>query len=343
MYFRNVIFTIPARNELRKDGDCMHTPQETSKIGVVLAKAAAYDETAARETRNLLNMLDIPLGAGDRVLVKPNLLRADVLACTNALVVAESCRWLRDKGCIVTVGDSPGFGTAKGVARFIGLEDALAKAGCGEVPIISLDSPVKRPLSLGGWIGLSRHALETDCILNIPRLKAHTQMRVTGAVKNLFGCISGIRKAFAHTHYGDKERNGVWMFPSMVADILTHLPPVWSLMDAVVSMHVRGPSGGREFHSGLLAASANPVALDTVVYSLLGVSPEEVPLWFELQRRESVGAFLEEIVPYGEPVGTFDLSGFMLPMNLAPQTFNPARLMVSTVKRLWARHAMRKG
>ena len=313
------------------------------KIGVILAKAAAYDEAAARKTRDVLNMLDMPLAAGDRVLVKPNLLRADILTCSNAMIVAGACRWLLDKGCKVTVGDSPGFGTAKGIAKFIGLEDALAKAGCGEVPVISLDSPVKRPLTLGGEIGLSRHALEADYILNIPKLKAHTQMRITGAVKNMFGCISGVRKAFAHSQYGDKERDGVAMFPSLVADILNHLPPVWSLMDAVVSMHVRGPSGGREFHSGLLAASANPVALDTTVYSLLGVSPEELPLWTELQRRGAVGAFLEEIVPYGEPVGEFDLSGFMLPMNLAPQTFNPARLMVSTAKRLWARYVTQKG
>lgn len=316
--------------------------EETPKIGVILAKAAAYDEAAARKTRDILKMLNMPLAAGDRVLVKPNLLRADFLTCTNAMIVAESCRWLLDKGCKVTVGDSPGFGTAKGVAKFIGLEDALAKAGCGEVPVISLDSPVKRPLTLGGKIGISRHALEADYILNIPKLKAHTQMRVTGAVKNMFGCISGVRKAFAHSQYGDKERNGVQAFPSLVADILNHLPPVGSLMDAIVAMHVRGPSGGREFHSGLLAASANPVALDTAVYSLLGVSPEELPLWAELQRRKAVGAFLKEIVPYGEPVGEFDLSGFMLPVNLASQTFNPARLMVSTAKRLWAHYVTQK-
>ena len=177
----------------------------------------------------------------------------------------------------------------------------------------------------------------------MPKLKAHTQMRVTGAVKNLFGGIRGGRKACAHSRYGDRERNGIQMFPSLVADILGHLPPVATLMDGITAMHVRGPSGGKEFPAHFLAAGANPVGVDTAVYSMLGVSPEEIPLWRELQRRQMPGAFPEELVIYGECVNEFDLSSFMLPMNLAPQTFNPARLMVSTAKRLWARYVTQKG
>ena len=315
----------------------MPEPQALPRFNVALAKAGAYDESAVRTARTLLDFLDIPLSRGDKVLVKPNLLRADVLTCTNATIVAGVCHYLLDKGCAVTVGDSPGFGTAKGVAKAIGLDEAMAKAGCKDVPLITLDSPVAKPLSLGGTIGLSRHALETDHIFNVPRLKAHVQMRVTGAVKNLFGCISGVRKAFAHSRHGDKEQDGVQVFPSLVADILGHLPPVVTLMDGITAMHVRGPSGGKEYPSHFLAASASPVALDTAVYAMLGVAPEEIPLWKELQRRNAPGAFLEEIVLSGEDIGEFDLSGFMLPMNLMPQTFNPARLMVSTAKRLWAR------
>ncbi|SBW03505.1 conserved hypothetical protein [uncultured delta proteobacterium] len=315
----------------------MTEPQLPPRYNVVLAKATAYDEEAVKTARTLLAFLDIPFAPGDRVLVKPNLLRADVLTCTNATIVAGVCRYLLDMGCNVMVGDSPGFGTARGVAKSIGLDVALARAGCGEVPLISLDSPVKKPLSLGGSIGLSRHALEADYIVNLPKLKAHVQMRVTGAVKNLFGCISGVRKAFAHTRHGDKETDGVQVFPSLIADILNHLPPVVTLMDGITAMHVRGPSGGKEFPARFLAASASPVALDTAVYSMLGVAPEDIPLWRELRRRNAPGAFLEQVALSGEDLCEFDLSGFMLPMNLMPQAFNPVRLVVSTVKRLWAR------
>ena len=312
-------------------------PQVLPRFNVRLEKATAYDDAAVATAGKMLDFLDLPIASGDRVLVKPNLLRADALTCTNAVIIAGVCRYLLDKGCKVTVGDSPGFGTTTGIAKAIGLDAALAQYGCSGVPLVTLDSPVNKPLTLGGTVGISRHALETDHILNIPKLKAHVQMRVTGAVKNLFGCISGLRKAVLHTRYGDKEKDGVPAFPSAVADIARHLPPVITLMDGIVAMHVRGPSGGRPFPAHFLAASASPVALDTAVYSMLGVTPEAVPLWHELRRRNEPGAFFEEIVLSGMDIAEFDLSGFLLPMNLAPQTFNPARLVVSTAKRLWAR------
>ncbi|MDR3074206.1 MAG: DUF362 domain-containing protein [Deltaproteobacteria bacterium] len=312
----------------------LHIP---AHIPVVLARVAAYDAEAARAVGGLLDQIALPVRPGDRVLVKPNLLRADALTCTNALVVAAACAYLRDKGCRVVVGDSPGFGTAKGIAKHIGLDEALAEAGCGEIPVISLDSPVRKPLSLGGGIGLSRHALEADHILSIPRLKAHIQMRVTCAVKNLFGCVSGVRKALAHGKHGDKEQDGARVFPSLVADIAGHLPPVSALLDAVLAMHVRGPSGGRPFAASLLAASPSPVALDTAVYTLLGLSPEAVPLWRELQRRRVPGAFAQEVAFAGDAAEAFDFSGFIVPAALMPESFSPARLLASTARRLLAR------
>ena len=318
-------------------------PQTLPRFTVKFAKVASYDHAAVTTAGELLDSLKLPIAPGDRVLVKPNLLRANVLACTHAVITAGVCRYLRDRGCRVTVGDSPGFGTAKGVAKAIGLNTALEQFGCADLPFITLDLPVRKPLTLGGSLGLSRHALETDHILNLPKLKAHSQMRVTGATKNLFGCISGIRKAVLHSQYGDKERDGIAMFPSAVADILRYLPPVTTLMDGVTAMHVSGPSAGREFPAHFLAASKSPVALDTAVYSMLGVPPEEVPLWHELRRRNEPGSFFEEIILSGENIATFDLSGFILPYKLLPQTFNPIRLMVSTTKRLWARLVTVKG
>lgn len=315
-------------------GMCAQTARRHT---VILAKAATYAE-AAKTIPDLLDCLNIPLRPGEKILLKPNLLRADMLTCSNATVTAVVCRYFLDHGCRVTLGDSPGFGTAQGVAKHIGLNAALAKSGCSNVPLISLDSPVAQPLTLGGHIGLSRHALETDRIINLPRLKAHSQMRVTASVKNLFGCISGLRKAFVHAKHGDKKKNGIDVFSSAVADIPDLLPPVTTLLDGVETMHVTGPSGGRSFPGRFLAASSSPVALDTVVYSMLGASPQEIPLWFELQRRNASGAFLRNIAIKGVPMETIDLSGFRLPPALQSQSFYSFRLIKSTLKRIWAQY-----
>lgn len=312
------------------------------RIDVMLAKVSSYGEESDTAVRRLLEWIDMPVSSGDKVLVKPNLLRADVLTCTSASIVAAVCRFLLDKGCKVVVGDSPGFGTAKGVAKAIGLDAALAKTlgkGVSDVPLITLGSPVKRPLSLGGNIYLSRQALEADHIVNLPKLKAHTQVRVTASVKNLFGCVSGLRKAVLHAKYGDRSQGDIAVFPSAIVDILGYMPKMTTVLDGIEAMHVRGPSGGKPYPAHLLAVSESPVALDTAVYAMLGVAPEEVPVWRELVRRNIPGSLPEDILVSGEEMAAFDFTDFKLPRTLTPEAFNPLRLARSTVKRLWARLA----
>ncbi len=314
-------------------------------IPVILARCDAYDQAALVPlAERLLAAANFAPKAGTRVLVKPNLLRSDAkgLICTNARLVAAVCRYLLACGCRVSIGDSPGFGSAPGVARSIGLQEALAHTlgampGGKDIPILTLDSPVTRPLGLGGSIALSRHALEADHILNLPKMKAHSQMRMTGAVKNLFGCVPGVRKAVLHARHGDKTKGDAARFPALIADIMAHLPPVTSLLDGIVAMHVTGPSNGKPYPANLLAASASPVALDTAVYTLMGVSPDQIPLWHELQRRKAPGAFVQHITLTGDPVKSFDFSGFTLPATLMDESFNPLRLLKSTIRRLWAR------
>ncbi len=313
-------------------------------IPVVLARCAGYDAPGLPQfVGEILEAAGYRPKAGDAVLVKPNLLRADPTGptCTHPAVVAAACAYLLDHGCRVTVGDSPGFGTAPGVAAANGLTAALAGlcASRGAVPILvrSLDSPVYRSCGTGPRIALSRYALEADHILTLPKLKAHSQMRLTGAVKNCFGCVSGMRKAWLHAKHGDKSRDGYRQFPALLADIPELLPPVVCLMDGIIAMHVTGPSSGKPYAAGLLAASLSPVALDTAVFSLLGRSAEEVPLWAELQRRRAPGAFLQDIFLRGAAPELFDFRSFIVPAALAEESFNPLRLARSTVRRLWAR------
>ncbi len=313
-------------------------------IPVILARCESYDPAAVIPlAARMLDAAGFAPAPGARVLVKPNFLTADPggIICTHPLVVAAVCRHLLDRGCRVRIGDSPGFGTAPGVARSIGLPRVLDEVladmpGGRDIPVLTLGRPVSRPLTLGGSVALSRHALEADHILNLPKLKAHSQMRVTGAVKNLFGCVPGVRKAVLHARHGDKAQDGAACFPSLIADIMRHLPPVTTLLDAVTAMHVTGPSKGSPYPAGLLAASASPVGLDTAVCTLMGLAPDDVPLWRELTRRRAPGALFRDLALGGDSADCFDFSTFVLPGRLMAETFNPFRLLKSTLRRLWA-------
>ena len=307
------------------------------RIPVAMEHCADYAPQAVlRAVRECLRAADIVFPHGARVLVKPNLLKAtpDGLACTHPQVVRAVCACVKEQGGRPFVADSPGFGSGRKVARRIGLT-ALLEADA--VPVRDLGRAVRRKLPMGHSIGVSRLALEADMICNVSKLKAHCQMRVTGAVKNLFGCVPGTRKAIAHTVHGDMHSPRGPRFESLIIELAGLLPPTVSLMDGVRAMHVRGPSGGSAFALGLLAASPSAVALDTAVYALLGLAPGDVPLWRECIRRALPGAVMDDVRFPLRPITDFDAASLQLPERLDPMTFHPVRLGISALRRALAR------
>ncbi len=303
-------------------------------ISVALTRCASYARPEVEDgVRAVFAAAGYAPAPGTRVLVKPNFLKADPtgLCCTHPEVVRAACVYLLDRGCRVTVGDSPAFGSAARVASSIGLAPMLSELG---VPVITLDSPRTVTLPSGMRIGISRHALETDAVLSVPRIKAHTQMRLTCSVKNLFGCVSGVRKAVAHSTHGDKGN----AFRTLLAEVPAMLPPTAALADGIVAMDRMGPSEGDPCSLGVLGAALEPVALDTAIYTMLGTTPQAVPLWGELQARKAHGARMEEVFfPMLGPDAFRDVR-FRLPRSLTPESFHPLRLLRSAFRRLWARY-----
>lgn len=298
-------------------------------LPVAMTRCAAYARQAVeRATGEVLDACGWQPAAGSRVLVKPNLLKAAPLACTHPEVTRAACAWLLDRRVRVTVADSPGFGTARGVAEAIGLTSALADLG---LAVRGMGEAVPVALPDGGSWGVSRLALECDALLSVPRVKAHAQMRVTLAVKNLFGCVCGLRKAVAHTVQG----NTPGLFEACVAALWQAFPPVAGLADGITAMHVTGPSGGKPFQLGLLAASPCAVALDAAVYAVLGVTPSDIPVWRALIRRGAPGAFAENLrYPLQTPQDV-PAKDFVLPETLADVSFRPHRLAWSVCRRIW--------
>ncbi len=267
---------------------------------------------------------------GLRVLVKPNLLLASQLACTSAAVVAAACRWVLDQGATPVVADSPGFGSVRGVARAVGMDEALSPLGLRVHPMAA-GRPVL--LASGDTVTISTTALEADAVLSVARVKAHRQMVLSLSVKNLYGCVPGLRKAVYHTKQGCDPDH----FAAMQAAILAALPPCAGLVDGITAMHETGPSSGRPYALGLLGASASPVALDESLCLALGCDPCDV-----LLQRAFIRAGHPHTRAHGACVTCTDLApedvdaaGFILPRCLMHTSFRPMRLLRSCIKRVW--------
>lgn len=309
--------------------------QGGQSIPVALAHCHASREPGFQASmESLLQASDFAALAGKTVLVKPNLLKAEALACTDPRLVASLCRCLLDLGCKVTVADSPGFGTLAGVAAKIGLEQALAPLGLRPVP---MGSALWKDVEIQGArvkIPISRTAFDCETIVSVPKVKAHSQMRLTLAVKNCYGCVPGLHKAFLHARFG-KQRA---CFAELIAALYQLLPPVVAVVDGIVAMHVTGPGSGQPYPLGLVAACSNAPLLDEELLCLLGCTVEEIPLALALRRAGVYGSgksCVQASYPLAQPT-EWRVEDFQVPEILLTTSFAPHRLLRSLWRRLWA-------
>ena len=284
----------------------------------------------------ILAAASLPSLRSAKVLLKPNLITSKngLLACTDVRLLAAVGRWLREHGATVAVGDSPSFGSAASVLSKIGATPVLQALS---IPVVEFRESCERVLPSGIKATMAKAALECDLLMNLPKVKAHAQMRITLAVKNCFGCLSGFHKPWWHMQHGGHNPR----FPALLAELLTVLPASYTVVDGVVAMHVSGPIHGNPYPLGLLAGGANPFAIDTALLAVLRIPPETSPLWVAAKRAGYAGAGREQLTfPFASPED-LQVNGFLVPETLNPIRFNPFRFVKNSVKRLWLRRTFR--
>jgi uncharacterized protein (DUF362 family) len=279
----------------------------------------------------LLRALSFAVGPGQKVLLKPNLVAAaggDGLAVTHPRVVRAVAEWCCDHGAVVSVGDSPAFGSGAMVMARCGMTAALAGL---PVTIAPFSRQQRLTTASGLSVMVAADIFDHDLLINLPRLKAHGQLRVTMAVKNYFGVVVAWRKAMAHMRHG----GGDGSFVRLLVDLLELLPDGVSVIDGIVAMHRGGPLAGEPLPVGVLGASENPVALDTAMLAVIGLLPELSPLWVECARRRLPGSrFAELRFPLAQPTAVA-VAGFVVPEILDPIRFHGWRFLRNSIKKVF--------
>lgn len=255
---------------------------EKKKSVVALVPCADYNidavYRAVAQGISLLGGIEKFVSKEEKILLKPNLLgRADPkkAVTTHPAVFGAVGRLLRESGYAhVSYGDSPGPGSisVSKVAEGCGI---LQSAQALDIPLADFMHGIKTPAPDGL---ISKHfiiaggVLEADAIINVCKMKTHALERVTGAVKNLYGCVQGFNKGAGHAKYPDAIR-----FARMLADLNKLLKPRLHIMDGIVAMEGNGPSSGTPVEMKVLLFSADPVALDSVFCRLVNLSQALVP------------------------------------------------------------------
>lgn len=214
--------------------------------------------------------------SGDRVLLKPNLVMAKaprLAVTTHPEIVRAVAMVLSDCGARIYLGESPGFGSLDTVLEKCGLKRVLQEFAITVTPFEQEEVVIDKDNLVAKRLTLAASALQFDKIVNLPKLKTHSMMGSTLAVKNLFGFIPGLKKAAWHLRAGhDRD-----FFAGIMFDIYRQVIPVWNFLDGITGMEGEGPTGGTPRNFGLLALSAEAPALDYLVEKWVGFT-EPTPL-----------------------------------------------------------------
>ncbi len=271
------------------------------------------------------------ISPGDRVLIKPNLIKGvppEVCATTHPAVVEAVVRLALDCGGRPFIGDSPAFGDLPAVAETTGMTNICKRYN---IPLVPFVNPIYVPVQ-GSWIkgiSIDRAALEADKIINLPKLKTHVQAGFTGAVKNLFGCVVGKRKPLWHFRAGDKDHR----FGKILLDVYHILNPALHIVDGIVAMEGNGPVSGRPKQLGLIAASVDGLLLDRVLCEITGLPVSSVETLAALREYYNREIDLNGLEMSGAPLGSFMDKAF-LPPHREPIRFDLIRIAFSVLKHL---------
>lgn len=229
-----------------------------------------YGENARQMTRDVLESVQlermIPRGAG--IGIKPNLVVAKPAssgATTSPVMVEALIEYLQQHGhrnLMILEGSWVGDSTRRAF-KVCGYEEISEKYG---VPLFDTKHDTYTVKTYNGIsMEISDRALAADFLINMPVLKGHCQTRVTGALKNMKGCISDREKRRFHTLGLHKP----------IAYLNKIICPDFILVDGLCG-DLDFEEGGNPVRMNRIFCGTDPVLMDSYMASTMGYRPTDI-------------------------------------------------------------------
>jgi uncharacterized protein (DUF362 family) len=230
------------------------------------------------------------LSRNARVLIKPNnCFRHRIMPpygmVTTSWVIDGVVRLLLEYGCKdISIGEGAIIGifdelepyTKQGF-KGTGIEKIAKKYG---IKLVDFNTGAFNELDLEGIkVQISRAALDTDFLINVPVLKTHFQTKVSLGFKNLKGCLSKDSKKRFHT---SKRLDTLicLLNEAIKSDVV--------IIDGIYILE-RGPETlvGVAHRKDLIIASPDVFECDVVGATILGIDPAQVDYLREFAHRHN--------------------------------------------------------
>ena len=285
----------------------------SAKVSIV--KCNSYEPAAVQQAvghaLDLLGGVTSFIKPHSTVLVKPNLLMSKSPDCgitTHPEVVRAVIRVLKEINCKIVVGDGPGvwgqyIKNVQEVYEITGIQGVCEDEG---VPLVNFKKRrMRNKFPLTVWLD------ECDYLISLPKFKTHELTLITGAIKNLFGLVSGTYKTELHKNYFAPAD-----FAKILVDIYQEAKPHLTIIDGILAMEGDGPAtSGKTRPLNLLLAGSDCVALDTVMAKIMGIDNYEVLTTKEAALRGLGENKINRIKIEGEDIDKLNIRPFILPKN----------------------------
>jgi uncharacterized protein (DUF362 family) len=250
-----------------------------NRASVFVAQNQSYEGPLEATIRDGLLATGLePAGLrGKTVLLKPNLVeptRGVPQMTTNPAVIVAAANVFRNWQAKVVVGEGPGhMRDTEMVLMASGVQDALddARLDFADLNYSQLGwvDNGGRASKLPGFY-FPQQVVEADVIVSMPKMKTHHWVGYTGALKNLYGVIPGIKYGWPKNvlHYAG--------IPQTIFDINASLPKTIAIVDGILAMEGDGPIMGSAKPMGLLVVGTNSTAVDATLGRIMGFDPSRV-------------------------------------------------------------------
>ena len=278
-----------------------------AKSKVVLIRCETYEDnsviTAIRRGLEMLGGISNFVRAGEKIVLKPNLLvgvAPEKGVTTHPAILKAVGKILQEAGVSVYYGDSPSFGGMEGNLKRAGLKQVGDEMG-----FIMADFDKGREVSFKEGLLVKKFivangVLDADGLVSLPKFKTQGFTRLTGAVKNQFGCVPGMLKSQYHVKLPDP-----YDFGTMLVDLNSFIKPRFYIIDGIIAMEGNGPRSGKLKSLNVILMSDDPVAIDATACRIIGLDPEIVPTSIPGEKSHAGTYHSENIELLGDSLESF--------------------------------------